>query len=505
MRVTLISESAYPYSRDGVSVWCDQLVNGLPDVAFDLVSLVATGAEPAVWQLPDNVASRTAIPLWEPPARHRRRSGRRARAQFRPLLWDLLRCLLSDRIEITGPRFGDVLRGLFEFAARENLSAALHSEDAVTILASAWSEQWSKVDRPGPNLLDAGTALQLLDRSLRPLRQPPHPADVVHCVSTGLAVLPALAANWTHGSAILIAEHGIHLRERYLAGRRGPYRWPVKALHLAFLRQLCGHAYREAAVIASGNGDTRRWAQKLGADPRTIRTVHSGIDPAAFPAIQGEPGEPTISWAGRIEPVKDLETLLRAFALVRRELPTSRLRLFGDPTPDTQDYLGHCRQLAADLGIDRAVTFEGRAARAPDAYAAGSVVALSAISEDSPRTLIEAMTSGRACVATDVGGVSEVMGDAGWLVPPRDPAAMAQACLALLRNAAMRRRLGTAARSRALTDFTLDRTINAFREIYAESAGGRALPAGVQIPDSRSKIDSDAGDQHGLPSTSVPS
>lgn len=505
MRVTLINESAYPYSRSGAGAWCDQLVHRLPDVAFDLVSLVATGTEPVVWRLPDNVASLTAFPLWEPPARHRHRSGRRARAQFRPLLWDLLRCLLSDRIEIAGARFGDVLRGLFEFAAREDLSAALRSEDSLTILASAWSEQWSKVDQPGPNLLDAGTALQLLDRSLRPLSQPPRPADVVHCVSNGLAVLPALAAKWTHGSAILLAEHDVYLRERYLTGRRSQYRWPVKALHLAFLRQLCSHAYREAAVIVTGNVDARRWARKLGADPRIIRTVHSGIDPAAFPAIQGEPRDPTISWAGRIDPVKDLETLLRAFALVHRGLPTSRLRLFGDPTQDTEDYLRRCQRLAADLGIDRAVAFEGRALRTRDAYAAGSVVVLSAISESFPRTLIEAMTSGRACVATDVGGVAEAMGDAGWLVPPRDPAAMAQACLALLRNAAIRTRLGAAARSRALSGLSLDRAINTFREIYNELAPGRPLPAGVQIPRPRSANGSQVDQQHGLPSTSVPS
>ena len=75
MDVTLTSEGAYPHSFGGVSVWCDQLVRRLSGIRFDLVSLVATGTEPTVWQLPDNVASLTAIPLWGPQAPRRTRRG----------------------------------------------------------------------------------------------------------------------------------------------------------------------------------------------------------------------------------------------------------------------------------------------------------------------------------------------------------------------------------------------------------------------------------------------
>jgi glycosyltransferase involved in cell wall biosynthesis len=63
----------------------------------------------------------------------------------------------------------------------------------------------------------------------------------------------------------------------------------------------------------------RRWEELLGADPARIRTVYNGVDPAHFPAVEGEPEAPTISWLGRIDPIKDLETLLRAFATGRRQ------------------------------------------------------------------------------------------------------------------------------------------------------------------------------------------
>src|SRR6266581_3277495 len=64
MDVALIGEGTYPHQFGGVSVWCDQLVRGMPDYDFLLVALVATGAEPMRWSLPDNVVSVDTVPLW---------------------------------------------------------------------------------------------------------------------------------------------------------------------------------------------------------------------------------------------------------------------------------------------------------------------------------------------------------------------------------------------------------------------------------------------------------
>ena len=483
MRVSLISEGAYPHSFGGVSVWCDQLVRRSTTIEFTVVSLVATGNEAAVWQLPENVTGLTTIPLWGPAAPHRPRLSRAARAEFRPLLWDLVACLLAPGDPGAEARFGTVLRGLFDFAQRADLGAAMRSDDALTILTRAWAEPSSDAalstsTPPAATLCDASTALQLLEHSLRPLAYPPPSTEVVHCVANGLAVLPALAARWTHGSALLLTEHGVYLRERYLGYRKGPYRWPVKALHLAFLRLLCAHAYREAALVAPGNVYNRAWEQRLGADPGIIRTIYNGVDPADFAQVENEPSIPTISWAGRIDPIKDLHTLIRAFALVAQQRPEVRLRLFGAAPAGAEGYLQSCRDLAVELGVAEAVGFEGRVEQIRDAYAAGGVVVLSSISEGFPYTLIEAMTCGRACVATDVGGVSEALGDTGRLVPPRDPDAMAAACLELLGDADLRGRLGTEARERALANFTVDRAIGTFGEIYAELTPTR-LTAGL--------------------------
>lgn len=471
MKITMITEGTYPHGFGGVSVWCDQLVRGLPEYEFSLVAIAATAADQVVWTLPGNVTSLSTIALWGPAARAPGPRG----GLPRRLAGDLIGTLVDPSASAQA-RFAGVLRELFEFGQRGGRGLTVATEGTVRRLCEAWADRWPGPAPARPSTHDAVTALQLIDHFLRPLSLPPDRADVAHTVANGLGVLPALAAKWRFGTPVMVTEHGVYLREQYLQNRDGPYRWPVKALHLAFMRRLCTLGYHEATTITPGNVYNRRWEELLGADPARIRTVYNGVDPAHFPALEGEPEVPTISWLGRVDPIKDLETLLRAFALVRQELPAARLRMFGSPPKGREAYLERCRALAADLGIDGAATFEGRVENVRDAYEAGSVVALSSVSEGFPYSLIEAMTCGRACVATDVGGVTEAVGDTGFVVPPRSPAPMAQACLTLLRDDGLRHRLGAAARTRALENFTVDEAINTFDEIYSFIGRGRPLP-----------------------------
>ena len=473
MKIAMMTEGTYPYGFGGVSVWCDQLIRGMPGHDFSLVAIVATEAERMVWSLPDNVVAVDRVLLWGAapagPAESRRN---RLPAG---LLREFIDTLLDFSAEAQ-PRFAGVLRELSEFAQRGNLSAALGSDKAVRVLSEAWREQPPVSRRATPTLHDAVSAMQLLDHSLRPFSYPPPQADLGHAVTNGLAVLPALAAKWRYGTPMIVTEHGVYLREQYLQNRKSPYRWPVKAFHLSFMRRLCALGYSEAGAITPGNVYNRRWEERLGAEPARIRTVYNGVDPAHFPALSGEPDTPTISWVGRMDPIKDVETLVRAFALVHKEMPAARLRLFGTPPKGREPYLERCKELATDLGVAGSVTFEGRVENIRDAYDAGQIVALSSVSEGFPYSLIEAMTCGRTCVATDVGGVTEAVGDTGLVVPPRSPKRMAQACLTLLQNDDLRHRLGAAARTRALENFTVDGAISAFDEIYSLVSAGRSVP-----------------------------
>ena len=103
-----------------------------------------------------------------------------------------------------------------------------------------------------------------------------------------------------------------------------------------------------------------------------------------------------------------------------------------------------------------------------DVHAGATVTVLSSVVEGFPAGLIEAMFCGRATVSTDVGAVVEVIGGTGLVVPPRNPRALAEACVALLRDPERRARLGAAARARALELFTVEQNITAFHGIYLE-------------------------------------
>lgn len=466
-RVTLLTEGTYPHSHGGVSVWCDQIVAGMPDLDFDVIAVTGTGREPVVWDVPAHVARVTSVPMWGPAPDGRPPRGRRER-HLADVYERFVTALLDPSAE---DGFGPALYGLADAAAAGELSPFLRGDRALSVLTSVWNRPGVAAREARPTLHDAVTATMLLEHALRPLAAPPPEEGVAHAVSGGVAVLPGLTGLQRHGVPLLLTEHGVYLRERYLGYRTAPYRWPVKAVVLGFFRLLAEETYRRAALVTPGNRYNRLWEEEGGADPRLIRTVYNGVDPAAFPPAGPEPVAPTLSWAGRVDPIKDLETLIRAFAVVREKLPEARLRLFGGTPRGGEAYRERCEALAAELGHGDAVTFEGRVDDIKDAYAAGNVVMLSSISEGFPFTLIEAMSCGRATVSTDVGGVREAVGDTGLVVPPRDPAAMAAAALELLGDAERRRAMGEAARLRVIEQFTLRQTVDAFRSIYLELAG----------------------------------
>ena len=144
MKIALMTEGTYPFAFGGVSVWCDQLIRGMPGYEFHVVALVATAAEPAVWALPDNVVSLVKMPLWGPApvaAPGQRGGGRRAGLPLR-LLRQLIENLL-DPYAGARQRFGVVLRELHEYCSQQGtLSTSLASDKAVHLLAGAWRDRW---------------------------------------------------------------------------------------------------------------------------------------------------------------------------------------------------------------------------------------------------------------------------------------------------------------------------------------------------------------------------
>ena len=459
--VVLVTEGTYPHAHGGVSVWCDQLVSGLPEQRFRLVALTAFSYQRPVWDLPGHVDDLTTVGLWDG-SRHRPRPpGRPAAA-----LATALAALLAHPDEEVGA-FVQWVYDLGRYDAAEIARQLTFGEIVVALDA--------ELQRPGCWLIARGArasdlvkVADMLDHLLRPLTVDAGPAAVYHASSNGLAALVCLLAHRRHGARFLLTEHGIYLRERYLELRRMAIAQPAKALLLRFHRLVSCAAYREAALIAPGSGWNQRWETRNGARPHRVRTVYNGIDPSAFSARDAEPDQPVVSWLGRIDPIKDIETLVEGFAVVNAKRPDARLRLYGRIPATAAAYRAKIDALITDLGLVDVVTFEGGVAESADAYRDAQLGVLSSISEGFPYSLIEAMACGLPAVATGVGGVSEAVADTGIVVPPRAPELLGEAIVELLDDTPRRRRLGVMARERVLEHFTLEVCLDAYRAIYAE-------------------------------------
>lgn len=531
VRIGLLTDGGYPYASGESRLWCDRLVRGLAQHEFDLFALSRSAEQEAQgWvQLPPQVSRVRTAPLWTADegtlGLHAPRGliprlltgggartyGRRERRRFITHFTALAHAVCVGGAfggaredgdagargadpRLGGAQFTEGLYGLAELACEHGgLPAALRSETAVRILEAACRAPGTGRTVQTATVPDLLAFAAELDRALRPLsldwydEESLGAVDLCHAASGGAAALPGLLAKRFFGVPLLVTEHAVQLRAHYLADSGTPVSAPVRALLANFHGQLATEVYRQAALITPGNTHARRWQERCGAEPAKVRTVHPGMESGRF-AVLGESeddgGPDTLVWVGRIEPAKDLIALLHAFAEVRRAEPDARLRIIGAAAqgPEGASYLAHCRALADQLFPDEAVdahavgdspvSFEDiGGAEVPDlaqAYAAGGVVVLSSVVEGFPISLVEAMFCGRATVSTDVGAVVEVIGGTGLVVPPRNPRALADACLALLRDPERRARLGAAARARALELFTVEQNLAAFRGIYLE-------------------------------------
>ncbi|MFF5371663.1 DUF3492 domain-containing protein [Streptomyces sp. NPDC013187] len=512
MRIGLLTEGGYPYVSGDARLWCDRLVRGLAQHEFDVYALSRSEhQEDEGWvPLSPNVRRVRTTPLWTAED-DEVVLGRRARRRFTEHFGELAAVLCggpggaspaaggvpnSAGLSGSAPtleadRFANALYGLAELAREEGgLAGALRSEAAVRTLERACRAPGAHRAAREARVPDLLTVTAHLERALRPLSLDWYEddglgaVDLCHAASGGTAVLPGLLARHFTGVPLMVTEYGVRLRTHYLTAPDAPP--AVRSLLAAFQGRLAAEAYGRAEVVTAGNTHTRRWQERCGADRQKLRTVYPGMEARPFAEVGESPdcADPdTLVWVGRVEPAKDLVSLLHAVAEVRKQEPRTRLRVVGAPAgPEGAAYLGHCRTLAAQLFPDEAegphadgdnpVSFEEiggpELPSVADAHASGAVTVLSSVVEGFPVGLVEAMLCGRATVSTDVGAVVEVIGGTGLVVPPRNPRALADACVALLRDPQRRARLGAAARARALELFTVEQSIEAFHGIYLE-------------------------------------
>lgn len=301
-------------------------------------------------------------------------------------------------------------------------------------------------------------ALLRLARIARGYR--PH---VVHTHLAKAGALGRIAALLCGASVVVHTYHGSVFRG-YFAARES-------SLYLAIERALARVSTRLVAITPR----QREGLVALGFPQGKIVMIPLGLDLSAFRSLpereeaRGRLGllvdAPLVALVGRLVPIKDVGTFIRAVALAAREIPALRALIVGDGEERPR-----LEALAAELGVSERCEFLGWRADVETVYAAMDVLAVSSRNEGSPASVIEAMASGRVVVGTAVGGVPDLIRDGvdGVLVPPGDPRALAAALVRLVRDAGLRARLGAAARAAALERYHAARLVRDIERLYEE-------------------------------------
>lgn len=202
-------------------------------------------------------------------------------------------------------------------------------------------------------------------------------------------------------------------------------------------------------------------------------------DPLRRAAIrQTMNAEDSFIWlaAGRIVPAKDYPNLLRAFALVLRQFPQSQLWIAGEDREGNQASL---QALARELCIENAIRWLGLRRDLAALFNAADAFVLSSAWEGMPLSLAEAMAMARPVVATNVGGVAELLGDTGALVPPNNSEALAAAMIDLMRQLPQAgETAGHAARDHIAGHFNMETRSAEWEQLYQTLLASYRRPPG---------------------------
>jgi glycosyltransferase involved in cell wall biosynthesis len=298
-------------------------------------------------------------------------------------------------------------------------------------------------------------ALKALRRQVREGRP-----KIVHTHTSKAGFLGRLAARMEHVPHIVHTPHG-HVFGGYFS--------PAATRIFIGLERLAARCTDRIVTLTDAEA-AQHLALGIGR-PEQFITIASGVDlddiASAVP-VRLAPHGPVIGTVGRLTSIKGHQHLIDAVPEILRRCPTAHVVLVGD---------GELRQALAErarrLGLDGRVIFTGYREDIPALIAGMDVFVLPSLNEGMGRVLVMAMALGKPIVATRVGGVPELLaeGEAGALVPPANPAALARMVCDLIAHPDRARALGDAGRRRA-PQYSAEAMVGALARLYRELMAG---------------------------------
>jgi len=498
--VCLMLEGTYPYVLGGVSAWVDQIIKGLPELKFSLFFIGSAKADykKQNYQLPPNVLSLTEMYLHErvsdeeltpvPGNSPERRKVFEAFDAFyqadtnsdqRDAFWKLITTLQAADGHIT---FGNLLRDREAWEALERAYSRFCPEES--FIDFFWTARFLHLP-----LWQIWRAHQTFPK-----------AKLYHSVSAGYAGFAAAVAAHLNDTPLILTEHGIYTKERIAEISQAEWIYEPERSQInfgqglgklkmmwislfSFLGRVAYDTSDQIITLYEGNANTQ---VEFGADLKKISVIPNGIEPSKFDHIyqihvdrwKTAPPVKAIGFIGRVVPIKDVKTLLRAARLVCERIPEA-IFLIAGPYAEDPNYFDECQKIVKLLGIEKNVDFMGMQ-KIMDVLPRMDVLVLTSISEGLPLVVLEGMAAGLPNVASDVGACRELIfgrtpedkaiGRAGRLTKILSPAETANALVTILQNPPMVRQMGDAGRRRAQEHYSMSKMLNAYRELYQRTA-----------------------------------
>lgn len=466
--ICLFVEGSYPYVRGGVSSWVQEQIKYFKDLTFSIVHMVASSSEikEFKYDLPKNILYYKDIYLYDLPDIKRKGKSRKT-AQIMDLLFDFITSsgradknkfkhlceemgVMKDFQLDTGdlffsPQAWNFIKKLYK-----------HSLSDVPFLEYIWS--YRSLVLPVYNIL----------RATYP------PASLFYTVLTGYAGLGAVISGVYYNRPVMVTEHGIYHRERMIEINQANWIYEMKQdgymaretftglkkVWINLYLILSSLVYNYSDKISTLFSDNARLEIEAGADPDKIVIIPNGIDIAGFASVRPKDLNKdilTVTLVGRVVPIKDIKTYILAARLVCDEMGKKVKFLVMGPFDEDKEYTDECLTLINLLGLDGVVEFTGNV-DLKKAFNDVDLVVLTSISEGQPLSLMESMSAGIPCVATNVGACKELLygkdsedemlGKCGIITNVHAPTETAQAIMTILRDGSLYKRMALTGKTR---------------------------------------------------------
>lgn len=507
--VMLILEGTFPYVSGGVSSWVNQILLGFPEIRFGICFLGSRRADYGAlkYALPDNLVHLEAHFIHEPnavPPARALRGNVQAFARIEELHRQMRAPMRAGRQE---PLLSGLLRELAPLLA----DGQALDQGAFLYSRASWkyiTEQYRSFCTD-PSFVDYFWTVRTMHAPIWTLARIARaliPARCYHTISTGYAGFLGALLTQQNGRPLLLSEHGIYTKERkidlfqsdWIRDNRGVFDKDTsqisyfRDLWIRFFEALGRICYESSAQIVALYEVNRLRQVADGAPPERTRNIPNGIDLPALSrlrALRPAAPPPVLCLIGRVVPIKDIKTFIRAMRTVVNLLPGAEGWIAG-PEDEDPDYAQECRSIAEGLGLQDKVKFLGFR-KIDQLLPKTGLVVLSSISEALPLVLLEGFAAGVPAVATDVGScrqliygldaADQALGAAGAVVGIAEPQLLAQAAVSLLTDSRRWHAAQAAGIARVERYYTQVQMLDQYRVLYRQALQQTDRTAGARL------------------------